>query len=64
MTGIVFEPRFVFGRDAGGDLVANRLDLDFSIDIFKLLGAYGVSVPTTFTKTIRPSDYLLAALRD
>ena len=58
MTGIVFEPRFVFGRDSGGALVANRLDLNFSIDIFKLLGVYGVTVPTKFTKTIRPSDYL------
>ena len=57
MTGIVFEPRFVFGRDSGGALVANRLDLNFSIDI-SLLGVYGVTVPTTFSKTIRPSDYL------
>ena len=56
--GVTFDPRFVFGKDSTGTTVAKELVVDLEISIFELLRLYDVKIPTSFTRTLRPSDYL------
>ena len=39
-------------------MVAKEQGVDLDISIFELLRLYGVNVPITFTRELRPADYL------